>query len=71
MAENKLMNNIKESLALVALSAGIGWTTKKVLKRSVTNDPSTNMMNMAEWVAVMTGAIYARDYLVDQKVIPK
>ena len=65
------MNNIKESLALVALSAGIGWTTKKVLKRSVTNDPSTNMMNMAEWVAVMTGAIYARDYLVDQKVIPK
>ena len=70
MSENKLVNNVKEALALVAISAGIGWATKKALRKAVTNDPSASVMNMAEWVAVMTGGIYARDYLIDQKIIP-
>ena len=64
------MNNVKGALALVAISAGIGWASKKTLRKAVTNDPSASVMNLGEWVAVMTGAIYARDYLVDQKIIP-
>ena len=70
MSDNNLVKNVKNALALVAISAGIGWASKKVLRKAVTNDPSASVMNMAEWVAVMTGAIYARDYLVDQKIIP-
>ena len=71
MSDNKLVNNVKEALALVAISAGIGWASKKALRKAVTNDPSASVtMNMAEWVAVMTGAIYARDYLINQKIIP-
>ena len=70
MSDNKLVNNVKEALALVVISAGIGWASKKALRKAVTNDPSASVMNMAEWVAVMTGAIYARDYLINQKIIP-
>ena len=70
LAENKLVENVKKAFSLVAISAGIGWASKKALRKAVTNDPSASVMNMAEWIAVMTGAIYARDYLFDQKIIP-
>ena len=70
MSDNKLVKNVKDALALVAISAGIGYACKKALRKAVTNDPSASVMNAAEWVAVMTAAIYARDYLVDQKIIP-
>ena len=70
MSDNKLVKNVKDALALVAISAGTGWASKKALRKVVTNDPSASVMNMAEWVAVMTEAIYARDYLVDQTIIP-
>ena len=64
------MSNVKEALTLVAISAGIGWVSMKALRKAVTNDPSASVMDMVEWVAVMTGTIYARDYLVDQKIMP-
>ena len=37
MSDNKLVNNVKEALALVAISAGIGWASKKALRKAVTN----------------------------------
>ena len=70
MTDNKLMSNAKEAITLVALSAGIGYAVKKAMSKSVTSDPSSSLMNAAEWTGVMLGAIYARDYLIKEKVIP-
>lgn len=70
MSENKLVENVKKALGLVAISAGIGYASKKALRKAVTNDPSASVMNMPEWVTGIDRAIYARDYLVDQKIIP-
>ena len=69
--ENKLIKYAKEAVTLVGISAGIGFVGKKVLKKNLTNDPSSSLMNAAEWVAVMVGAIYARDYLIKEKIIPQ
>ena len=69
-SENKLVSNAKEAVALVAISAGIGYAVKKALRKAVTSDPSSSLMNAVEWTGVMIGAIYARDYLKDQKIIP-
>ena len=70
MTDSKLMSNAKEAITLVALSAGIGYAVKKALRKAVTSDPSSSLMNAVEWTGVMLGAIYARDYLIEQKIVP-
>ena len=70
MTDSKLMSNAKEAITLVALSAGIGYAVKKALRKAVTSDPSSSLMNAVEWTGVMLVAIFARDYLVEQKIIP-
>ena len=69
-SDSKLVSNAKEAVALVAISAGIGYAVKKGLRKAVTSDPSSSLMNAVEWTGVMIAAIYARDYLVEQKIIP-
>ena len=68
--QNKLVQTVTDAAVLVGLSAAIGWAGKKVLKESLTSDPSTNFMNYGEWVAVMTGSLYLKEYLTDKKIIP-
>ena len=68
--QNKLVQTVTDAAVLVGLSAAIGWVGKKVLKESLTSDPSTNFMNYGEWVAVMTGSLYLKEYLTDKKIIP-
>ena len=68
--QNKLVQTVTDAAVLVGLSAGIGWVGKKVLKESLTSDSSTNFMNYGEWVAVMTGSLYLKEYLTDKKIIP-
>ena len=71
MAEqSKIVKTATDAAVLVGLAAAIGWVGKKVLKESLTGDPSTNFMNYGEWVGVMTASIYLKDYLQDKKVIP-
>ena len=68
--QNKLVQTVTDAAVLVGLSAAIGWAGKKILKESLTSDPSTNFMNYGEWVAVMTGSLYLKEYLTDKKIIP-
>ena len=71
MAEqSKIVKTATDAAVLVGLAAAIGWVGKKVLKESLTGDPSTNFMNYGEWVGVMTASIYLKDYLQDKKDIP-
>ena len=56
--EKKLIENVKEAAFLVVISAGIGFLVKKMLKKNLTNDPSTDLMNAATWTCC-----YDRIYL--------
>ena len=68
--DNKLVKTITDASILVGLSAGIGWIGRKILKEPFVSDPSSNIMNYAKWVAVMAISIYAKDYLIEKKIIP-
>ena len=70
MSDNKLVKTILDGATLSGLVAGIGWVSKKVVKENLTSDPSSNIMNYVKFTAVMTGAIAAKKYLEDQKILP-
>ena len=69
--DKKLTKTLIESATLVSIAAGLGYLSKKVLKTSsLTNDPSSSLENYAKWTAVLTVAIYTRDYLEKEKILP-
>ena len=70
MSDNKLVKTILDAATLTGLVAGIGWVAKKVVKKNLTSDPSSNIMNYVKFTAVMTGAIALKKYLEDQKILP-
>ena len=66
MSNNKLV----KTWTLTGLAAGIIWIVKKVVKEDFTADPSTNVMNHAQFISVMAGNIALKQYLEDQKILP-
>ena len=68
--ENKLVKTVTDAAVLVGLSASVGWVSKKILKESLTSDPSSNFMNYGKWVVALSASIYLQDYLQDKKIIP-
>ena len=70
MSDNKLVKTILDGATLTGIVAGIGWVSKKVAKENLTSDPSSDIMNYVKFTAVMTGAIAAKKYLEDQKILP-
>ena len=70
MSNSSLVKTILDAATLTGLVAGIGWGSKKTVKENVTSDPSSNVMNYVKFTAVMAGAIAAKKYLDDQKILP-
>ena len=70
MSDNKLVKTIMDAAILTGIAAGIGWIGKKVVKEDLTDDPSSNVMNYAKFVAVMAGSIAFKQYLENQKILP-
>ena len=70
MSDNKLVKTILDAATLTGIVAGIGWVSKKVVKENLTSDPSSDIMNYAKFTLVMRGAIAAKKYLEDQKILP-
>ena len=70
MSDNKLVKTILDAATLTGIVAGIGWVSKKVAKEDLTSDPSSDIMNYVKFTVVMTGAIAAKKYLEDQKILP-
>ena len=70
MSDNKLVKTIMDATTLTGFAAGIGWIGKKVVKEAFTNDPSSNVMNYAKFIAVMAGSMALKRYLEDHKILP-
>jgi len=70
-AENKLIKTITDSSVVIGIAAGIGYIGKKVMKESFINDPSSSLTNYGKWVAVLAGSMYLKQYLEEQKILPK
>ena len=68
MSENKIVKTLTEASMLAGLSAGIGWLGKKMMKESLTKDPSESITNFAKWTVVLAGSIALKDYLEAQKI---
>ena len=69
--ENKLVKTVTDSAVVIGLSAGVGYVAKKMMKESFLSDPSMSITNYAKWVAVLSGSMYLKTYLEDQKILPK
>ena len=69
--ENKLIKSISDAAVVVGIAAGIGFVSKKIMKESFINDPSTSITNYGKWVIVLAGSMYVKQYLEDQKILPK
>ena len=59
-----------DATTLTGLAGGIGWIGKKVVKQSMTAEPSGDLMNYVKFTAVMAGSIALKQYLEDQKILP-
>jgi len=71
MSENKMIKTITDASVVVGIAAGIGYIGKKAMKESFINDPSASLSNYGKWVAVLAGSMYLKQYLEDQKILPK
>ena len=59
-----------DAATLTDLAAGIGWIARKVVKENFTADASSNVMNYANFTAVMAGSVTLKQCLEDQKILP-
>jgi len=69
--ENKMIKTVTDASVVIGLAAGVGYVSKKVLKESFLNDPSTSLPNYGKWVLVLASSLYLKQYLEDQKILPK
>ena len=66
-----MIKTVTDASVVIGLAAGVGYVSKKVLKESFLNDPSTSLPNYGKWVLVLASSMYLKQYLEDQKIIPK
>ena len=71
MSENKIVKTLTDASVVVGLAAAIGYIGKKAMNESFINDPSTSLSNYGKWVGVLAGSMYLKQYLEDQKILPK
>ena len=69
--ENKLVKTAMDSAVIVGLAAGVGYVGKKAFRENFLRDPSSSISNYGKWVLVLGTTMYLKQYLEDQKIIPK
>ena len=70
MTDNKLVETLSDAATITSLAAGFGWIAKKVIKESMTSDPSSSLMNYVKFTVVVAASIASKQYLEDQNIIP-
>ena len=66
-----LVQTVADSAILIGLSAGIGWSAKKLLKTTtMISDPSRSPKNYAKWTLVLAASLGLKEYLKDNKILP-
>ena len=71
MSENKLVKTVLGSAVIIGIASGIGWLGRRTLKEKLTDDPSTSLANYGKWVGILSGSLYAKQYLEDINFLPK
>jgi len=66
-----ILNDIYEAAVLSGLTAGYGFISKKIVKETVTNDPSANIMNAVKFIIPVSLAVWTKRYLEDVGILPK
>ena len=69
--ENKLVKTAMDASVIVGLAAGVGYLGKKVVRENFLGDPSANLGNYGKWVVVLGTSLYLKQYLEDEKILPK
>ena len=70
-SENKIVKLAMDSSVIIGLAAGVGYLGKKALRENFLGDPSSSIANYGKWVLVLGSSMYLKQYLEDQKIIPK
>lgn len=70
MSDNKLVKTLTDAATLCGLTAGYGWISKKVIKESMTSDPSSNIMNYVKFTVILAASIATKKYLEEPKILP-
>lgn len=70
-SENKLVKTAMDAAVVVGIAAGVGYLGKKVIKENFLGDPSSSISNYGKWVLVLGSSMYLKQYLEDQKILPK
>ena len=68
--DSPISKTIGEAATLVGLAARIGYLSKKTIRTSLTSDPSSSIENYGKWVAALSVAVYLRNYLQKEKILP-
>lgn len=71
MSDNKPVKTMVDVATLTGFASGIGWISTKVIKENFTADSSSNILNYAKFTAVMAASITLKQYLEDQKILPR
>ena len=69
--ENKLIKSVTEAAVVIGIASVVGYIAKKSIKENFLGDPSTSITNYGKWVLVLSGSMYIKVYLEDQKILPK
>ena len=67
MSDNKLVKTVTDAATVTGLAAGIGYLAKKVIKETMTSDPSSNLMNYVKFTVVIAASLASKDYLENKK----
>ena len=70
MSDNKLVKTMTDAATITGLAAGFGWLAKKVIKETITSDPSSNLMNYVKFTVIIAASLATKDYLEKQKILP-
>jgi len=69
--ENKLVKIAMDASVIIGIAAAVGYVSKKALKESFLNDPSSSLTNYGKWVLILGSSMYLKDYLEKTGVLPK
>ena len=69
MSDNKLVKTLTDAAGITGLVAGIGFLARKVIKKPMTSDPSSNLMNYVKFTVVIVASLATKDYLA-KKILP-
>ena len=70
MSDNKLVETLTDAANPCGLTTEYGWISKKVIKESMTSDPSSNLTNYVKFTVILAASIATKKYLEEPNIFP-